>query len=65
MMLNAILQLESQEEGRESAMETVFMVVYTSETLAISEVAARSRYRDQVPKGEHPERTSGTQEFVS
>ena len=34
LMLNAILQLESQGEGRESVMEAVLMVGYTSDGIS-------------------------------
>ena len=33
MMLNAVLQLKPQGEGRESIMETLLMMCYTSEEL--------------------------------
>ena len=37
VMLNAILQLESQGEGRESAMEAVLMGGYTSDGISNQE----------------------------
>ena len=37
VILNAIMQLESQGEGRESAMETVLMVGYTPDEISNQE----------------------------